>query len=118
MTLEHKNRKLQELIASLKKQSIEQKVGVWKTIALELERPTRHQRAVNLSRIEKYAKDGEVIVVPGKLLGGGEITKKVTVIAHAYSKSTAQKMGKNATIISLEEAMKKYPKGNTLRIMG
>ena len=36
MTLEHKNEKLQELISSLKKQSIEHKTGVWKRLALEL----------------------------------------------------------------------------------
>ncbi len=118
MSLEHKNEQLQTLIATLKKQSIEQKVGVWKRIALELERPTRQQRAVNLSRIETYAKDNDVVVIPGKLLGGGTLTKKVTIVAFHYSKSTAAKIGKNVTLLSIEEALKKYPKGNTLRIIG
>jgi len=118
MALENKNEQLQQLIAALKKQSIEQKVGVWKRIALELERPTRQQRAVNLSRIEKYAKENDVVIVPGKLLGGGVLKKKVTIVAFNYSKSTIQKLGNNTSVMSIEEALKKYPKGNNIRIIG
>lgn len=116
--LEHKNQKLQELVGMLKKQSIEQKSSVWKRIAFELERPTRQHRVVNLSRIDKYCNDNDVIIIPGKLLLGGELSKKVTIAAYAFSKKTVEKLGKQASIITIEEAMKKYPKGNNLKIIG
>jgi large subunit ribosomal protein L18e len=118
MTLEQKNQKLKELIGKLKKQSIEQKVNIWKRIALELERSTRQHRVVNLSRIEKYCSDNDVIVVPGKLLGGGLVNKKVTIAAYSFSRTTAQKLSGSAKIISIEDAMKQYPKGNNLKIIG
>jgi large subunit ribosomal protein L18e len=118
MTLEHKNEKLKELISSLKKQSLEQKTGVWKKVALELERPTRQQRVVNLSKIDKYTNDNDVIVVPGKLLSGGELSKKITIIAYNYSQKTLDKVHGKATIISLDEALKKYPNAKGIKIIG
>jgi len=118
MTLEHKNEKLQELISSLKKQSIEQKTGVWKRIAIELERPSRQHRVVNLSKIEKYTDDNDIVVVPGKLLSGGELTKKVTIIAYDYSQKTLDKVKGSAQIISIEDGLKKYPNAKNLKIIG
>ena len=118
MTFEHKNQRLQELISSLKKQSMEHKTGVWKRVALELERPSRQQRVVNLSKIEKYSNDNDVIVVPGKLLSGGELTKKVTIIAYNYSQKTLDKINGKAHVISIEEAMKKYPNAKDIKILG
>ena len=117
MTLEHKNPKLQELISSLKKQSIEHKTGVWKRVALELEKPTRMHRVVNLSKIEKYTENNDVVIVPGKLLSGGELTKKITIIAYNYSQKTVDKLGKS-TVISIEDALKKYPDAKNIKIIG
>lgn len=118
MVLEHKNTQLKTLIADLKKLSIEQKAAVWKRIALELERPTRAHRVVNLTKIEKYGNDNEIIIVPGKVLAGGELSKKIIVVAHNFSRDAADKIAKKGSIMSIEDAMKKYPKGNNLKIIG
>jgi large subunit ribosomal protein L18e len=118
MTLEHKNEKLQELISSLKKQSIEQKSGLWKRVASELERSTRSHRVVNLSKIEKFTEENDVVLVPGKLLSGGELTKKVTIIAYCYSQKTLDKINGKAQVISIEEALKKYPNAKDIKIIG
>ncbi len=118
MVLEHKNEKLRELISSLKKQSIEHKTGVWKRVALELERPARQHRVVNLSKIEKYASDNDVVLVPGKLLSGGELTKKVTIVAYDCSQKTLDKIDGKAQVMSIEDAMKKYPTAKDIKIIG
>lgn len=118
MTLEHKNQRLKELISSLKKQSIEQKSNIWKRIALELERPTRQHRVVNLSKIENNVKDNDIVIVPGKLLSGGELNKKVTIIAYSYSRNVLDKTNGKASILSIEEAMKKFPNGKNIKIIG
>lgn len=118
MVLEHKNEKLQELISSLKKQAIEHETGVWKRVALELERPTRQHRVVNLSKIEKYSEDNDVIIVPGKLLSGGELTKKITIIAYNYSQKTLDKINGKAQVISIEDGLKKYPNAKGIKIIG
>ena len=109
---------MQELLSSLKKQSIENKDGVWKRVALELERPTRQHRVVNLSKIEKYTNDNDVVIVPGKLLSGGELTKKVTIIAYTFSEKALEKINGKASILSIEDALKKYPNAKNIKIIG
>ena len=85
MKQSNKNPNIQELISELKKLSIEQKINFWKRVALDLEKPTRQRRIVNVWKIDKYAKDNETIIVPGKVLGTGELSKKVNVVAFNFS---------------------------------
>ena len=58
---------LLNLISELKKNSIEQNSAIWKRLAIDLERPARQRRVINLSKINMHAKDNEIIVVPGKV---------------------------------------------------
>lgn len=54
--------------------------------------PSRKSRIVNLYKIEKYSKEGDIIVVPGKVLGIGSLSHKVTVVALDFSKSALKKI--------------------------
>jgi len=119
MVLEHKNTELQELIAELKKASIQQETGVWKAVALHLERPTRHRSVVNLTNLNRFTKQGEIVVVPGKVLGDGELDHQLTVAALGFSSSATQKLKQSkASMVTIQEALKKDPKGKTVRIFG
>ena len=69
------NVNLRLLISDLKKLASKEKAPVWKRVAEELVRPSRQRRAVNLSKIDKYVRPGEVAVVPGKVLGNGSLGK-------------------------------------------
>jgi large subunit ribosomal protein L18e len=60
------NPHLRNLIVELKKKAIQDSSPVWKRLAVDLERPMRNRRIVNLSRINRFTKDQETIVVPGK----------------------------------------------------
>jgi large subunit ribosomal protein L18e len=110
---------LKGLIDMLKKQSLEQDVAIWKRIAKDLEKPTRQRRIVNLSKINRYVKENETIVVPGKVLGAGALEKKVVVAAWDFS-GQAKDMIKsaNGSCMTIFELMKKNPKGEKIRIMG
>ncbi len=81
-----------KLIRELKKLSRETGRRFWRRVAEELSRPRRQRRAVNVSRINRYAKNGEVIVVPGKVLGAGILEKKVTVLAESFSEKAYHKI--------------------------
>ena len=110
---------LRDLIGELKKRSNEQEVNLWKRIALDLEKPTRQRREVNLSKINRYAKDNEVIVVPGKVLGSGMLEHKLTISAYQFSEQAKDKIQKSgAKIISLLELSKEKPDGKGIRIIG
>jgi large subunit ribosomal protein L18e len=114
----HKNDNLVQLISELKKLSIEQNVAFWKRIALELEKPTRRKRVVNISRINKFSNKDEVVIIPGKVLSAGELDHKVTVCAHTFSQEAEKKISEKGKIITLQELMKQNPKGQNIRILG
>ena len=114
-----KNTQLASLITELKKQSIQHNVNIWKRIASDLEGPTARRRAVNLTRINRYAKANEIVVVPGKVLSMGEIDKKLTIAAHAFSGSALEKIkSSGGKAISIQELVKENPKGSKVRIIG
>ncbi len=114
-----KNQPLQLLIMELKKTSIEKDVKLWKRIAKELEGPTSKRRVVNLSRINKYSKNNDTVIVPGKVLSMGDLNKKVTIAAYNFSKSALQKINSSGSkAISINELVKQNPKGSKVRIIG
>lgn len=109
----------QKLIVELKKKAIEGDIALWKRIAEELEKPTRRRRVVNLSRINRYAKENEVIIVPGKVLGSGELSRKLTISAFTFSTGAMEKIKQsNSKAMTIQDLMKDDPKGKKIRIMG
>lgn len=88
----------------------------WRAILKEANRP---KRVVNVYKLNRYTKDGEVVFVPGKLLGFGNIDHPVTVSAFAFSKSAYEKVIKaGGNVLSIEDFMKLYPKGRGVKIIG
>ena len=114
-----KNTLLRDLIGELKKRSSEQSVRLWRRIASDLEKPTRQRRVVNLSRINRYTKENDIIIVPGKVLGTGILNHKLTISAYQFSEQAKDKIEKSGTkIVSLLELSKDKPDGKKIRIMG
>jgi large subunit ribosomal protein L18e len=113
------NPELVELIRFLRKQSRENKANVWRDMAERLSTSRRKRIAVNISRLNRYTQKNETVVVPGKVLGAGEINHPVTVAAFAFSKKAKEKIktakGKCLTFFDL---VKKNPKGSKAKIIG
>lgn len=112
------NQNLISLIADLRKASSVNDVKIWKRIASDLEKPVRTSRIVNLSRLDQNTKDNDVVVVPGKVLGTGDLTHKITVAAFAFSESAKEKINSNGKTLTLAELIKENPKGSKVRIIG
>jgi large subunit ribosomal protein L18e len=71
------------------------KNGMWVEVAGMLSCPARRMTNANLDEIDKKAKDGDVVVVAGKVLGTGALNKKVRLIAFSFSKSAEDKLKKS-----------------------
>jgi large subunit ribosomal protein L18e len=113
------NPELIELIRFLKRQSRENKVKVWRDIAEKLAKPNRNRVAVNLSRLNRYTHRNETAVVPGKVLGAGEMNHPITVAAFAYSEKAREKIkAVNGKCLSFSDLIKKNPKGSNVKIIG
>jgi len=119
MAQKKSNPELVLLIKDLKIHAKKYNTPIWRDIAERLERPLRVWPEVNISRIERYAKEDEMIIVPGKVLGSGVITKRVSVAAWKFSKSAREKIEKaGGRVMSIRELMSENPKGTNVRIMG
>jgi len=113
------NQELIELIRFLKKQSRENKAKIWRDIANRLAKPRRKSVAVNLSRLNRYTKRNDVVLVPGKVLGSGELAHPVTVAAFSFSKMAKEKItATRGKCLSFDELIKKNPKGSNVKIIG
>ncbi len=112
------NPELVDMINTLKLKARENKARIWRDIAERLEAPSSNYAEVNLSKIERHANDGDIIVVPGKVLGSGVLSKKVTVAAWKFSQKADEKI-KNAggRTLSILELIDENPKGSNVRIM-
>lgn len=113
------NKHLRILIQELCKLSSIQDVRIWKAIAKDLSKPTRQKVIVNLFKIDQLTKDDEVIIVPGKVLGSGELNHKLIVSAYNFSKSAKDKIEQcGGKALSINELIKQNPKGSKVRIIG
>jgi large subunit ribosomal protein L18e len=113
------NPELIELIRSLKKQSRENKTDIWRDIAERLAKPKRKRKTVNISHLNRYTQKNEMVVVPGKVLGAGEMRHAVTVAAFAFSEKAKEKIkARKGKCLSFFDLMKKNPKGSKIRIIG
>lgn len=110
---------LRILVQDLKKASWENEAPIWRDIAKRLEKPTKARIVVNLSRIDRYASEGETVLVPGKLLAAGAITKKVTVAAYGFSQGAVEKVtAAGGKCVSIESLVESNPTGKNVRILG
>ena len=90
----------------------------WERVAELAARPKRKRRGVNLSKLSKYTKAGQTVVVPDKVLSSGKMAHAVTVACSGAS-AAAAKMIKAAggKTTSIAEAKKANPAGKDLTII-
>ena len=111
------NPRLDSLIADLKATARDGGSDVWADIAERLEKPRRTHAEVNLGRIERYAREEETVLVPGKVLGAGALRKDVTVAAVDFSGSAETKIEAVGEAVQLEEALENNPDGSDVRVI-
>jgi len=106
------------LIRYLKKLSRENNARIWRYVAELLQRPRRNKVEVNISKINRYTKEGDLVVVPGKVLGAGILDHPVTIAALAYSESARRKiLEAGGQILSIEELASQNPKGSNIKVI-
>lgn len=106
---------LRNLIIVIEEKANSSKNNFWRRIAKDLKKSTRQRRFVNLFKLDKYTKENETVIVPGKVLGVGDLNHKLTVAAYQFSKSAYSKISNPITI---KELLEKNPQGKGVRIIG
>ena len=109
---------IRNLLVALEKTSKKSESSFWRNVSSILRKPRRRAVAVNVSKIAKNSKEGAAVVVPGKVLGGGSITHKVTVGALNFSCSAKEKIeSTGGKAVDLEDFSRKHPKGTGLVLL-
>lgn len=112
------NEHLRNLIEELNDLSSKENVKIWRRIAQDLGKSIRKKRVVNIYKIDKYTKDDEVAVIPGKVLSLGILNKKIKVAAFQFSNEAKEKINAIGKAITIKELIKENPKGKKVRIIG
>ncbi|MBI4148307.1 50S ribosomal protein L18e [Candidatus Woesearchaeota archaeon] len=113
------NEHVQALVLALRKESSTVKNALWDRVADDLEKATRQRREVNLSRLARYTKPNETVVVPGKVLGAGQLSHALVVAALGFSGNARLQIEKaSGKALSIADLVKQNPKGANVRIIG
>lgn len=90
----------------------------WLKVAEILSGPRRNIVNLNLKKIDEESKTGETIIVPGKVLSQGEITKKIKIAALSFSEKAKEKLLKSKSdILNILEEIKKNPEAKGIKIL-
>jgi large subunit ribosomal protein L18e len=109
---------LKQLIESLRKKSFKGNIPIWGAVAEKLEKPRRKKIEVNLSDIDRNTEKNDFVVVPGIVLGSGELAKPVNVAAWKFSSLAKEKIKKaKGKCFSIEELAEENPKGTGVKIL-
>ncbi|MFB0543149.1 MAG: 50S ribosomal protein L18e [Candidatus Bathyarchaeia archaeon] len=113
------NPELISTIRELKKRARSEGVGLWDALAEGLDKAKRGRVAVNLSRLNRNTVEGEVVAVPGKVLGSGELSHPLTVAAFSFSETARRKISLvDGRSISLKELVDSGIPPSKIKIMG
>jgi large subunit ribosomal protein L18e len=117
-TIRKENPELVRTLIELRRAAAAHKAPVWSSVAEQLAR-SRHQRQpINVGHLDRLATEDETVVIPGKLLAEGALSKKLTVAAFHYSALAKTKIHKaGGTALSIDELLKAKPSGAGVRLL-
>ncbi|MEK6944462.1 MAG: 50S ribosomal protein L18e [Thermoproteota archaeon] len=103
----------------LKHASTKNDAPIWSKMAELALKPSSIRRTINVNEINKFTKDGDVIFHPGKVLGMGTISHKITVSSFSISNTAAKKIIEaGGKIINYKEIIEKFPTGKGVKVLG
>ena len=74
---------------------------------------------MNVGKISYVADRANVVLVPGKVLGGGFVSRKLVVGACSFTPSAREKITKaGGKALSLPKFMSRYPDGKGVVLIG
>jgi len=113
------NPHLLSVISRLRTVSRDNEVNLWRAVADRLEGSARNWAEVNLHHLDRVAPDGAVVVVPGKVLATGALSKKLVIGAWSFSERAREKIeAAGGKAVALEQLSADHPRGSGLLLLG
>ena len=90
---------------------------IWRKVSKKLSGSRRQRIEANLYRINKKTKPNDVIVIPGKVLGIGDLTHKLTISCLNCSESAKKKIvASGSKLMSIEDLLEQNPTGKNVKV--
>jgi large subunit ribosomal protein L18e len=90
----------------------------WLAFARELLRNREFRAEINLGQVSRLTSPGETVVIPGKLLGDGEIEHPVRISSISASSSAISKLIKaGGEYVPIERLISENPDGKKLKLL-
>ncbi len=113
------NQVVVQMVKELKVASKKNKAPIWSKLAEMALKPARTKRVLNLGQIDKFVSDNDTVIVPGKVLGTGNISHKITLCSFSISTSGAKKVAQSGgKIVNFTQLIKNNPTGKGVKIIG
>ena len=107
------------MASDLRKASVANDAPIWRKLAEYALKPSIARRDIYVNRISQLTKENDTVVFPGKVLGTGAISHKITLCSFSISNSAASKVLENGgKIISHTDLIKQNPTGNGVVLLG
>jgi large subunit ribosomal protein L18e len=112
------NPQLMLQIDAFKAHARQYQANIWRELAKRLEAPSNNYAKVNLSQLNRHTNPGDVVIVPGKVLGAGSIDHPISIGAPSFSDSARSKiLTAGGTVLSPDEIARVSPKGSHVKII-
>jgi large subunit ribosomal protein L18e len=90
----------------------------WMKYARFLSQSTRKHSSVNLREIDKQTSMGDTVMVPGRVLSIGDMTKKVKICSFGISGQALEKLKKTKSAwCSILDEIKSNPRAEGLKVI-
>lgn len=112
------NPELLSAIGYLMKAGRQYQAPIWVTVASFLGKSRRTRIVLNLGQVSRHVKDGDVVAVPGKVLGSGIPKEKLTIAAFKFSPRALVKVEKaGGRCIPFSRLVEENPQGTNVRLL-
>lgn len=90
----------------------------WIKVAQRISNGRRKYASINLDQLDAETKDGETVVVIGRVLGSGTLNKKIKLRAFGYSASAKEKLGVDKIEMgTIAEEIKNNPDAKGVKVI-
>lgn len=94
------------------------KNDAWVEVGGKLSTSRKNRKSVNLKEINEQSKEGETIIIPGKVLSMGELNKKIKIAALDFSENAKEKIAESGSkVLPILEEIKNNPEAKGIRIL-
>ena len=115
MVNEHRIR----MARDLKRASLRHHAPIWRRVSEYALKPSAARRSTNVNSIDAHTRQDDVVVFPGKVLGTGTISHRISLFCFGISESAASKIRQaGGRILDHTSIVSERPTGREVVLLG